>query len=73
LSSVCLAAFSAYLAELDYRKYFRDAILLMSFLEKDHRMYGWFFLSGGNSLYPESYFPMLIAPNTWSIYTSYTY
>jgi hypothetical protein len=73
LSSVCLAAFSAYLAELDSRKYFRDAILLMSFLEKDPRMYGLFFLSGGNSLYPESYFPMLIAPNTWSIYTSYTY
>jgi hypothetical protein len=72
LSSVCLAAFSAYIAEMDSRKYLRDSILLMSFLEKDPRMYGLFFLSGGNSLYPESYFPMLIASNTWSNYTSYT-
>jgi hypothetical protein len=72
LSSVCLAAFSAYLAEFDSRKYLRDAVLLMSFLEKDPRMYGLFFLTGGNSLYPESYFPMLIASNTWSNYTSYT-
>lgn len=72
LSSVCFAAFSAYLAELDSRKYLKDAILLTSFLEKDASHYGLFFLTGGNGLYPDSYFPMLIASNTWSNYTSYT-
>lgn len=72
LSSVCFAAFSAYLAELDSRKYLKDAILLTSFLEKDPSHYGLFFLTGGNGLYPDSYFPMLIASNTWSNYTSYT-
>lgn len=72
VASIFLAAVSAYLAELDSRKYMKDAILLMSFLEKDKSLYGLFFLTGGNGLYPDYYFPMLIASNTWSNYTSFT-
>jgi hypothetical protein len=72
LSSVILAALSAYIGEMDSIKYLNDAILLRSFLDKNSSLYGLFFLTGGNSLYPQSYFPMLIASNTWSNYTSYT-
>lgn len=72
LGSIVLAMLSAKVAELDSRKYLKDAILLTSFLDKDSSLYGLFFLTGGNGLYPQSYFPMLIASNTWSNYTSYT-
>lgn len=72
LSSIFISAFTAHIAELDSRKYLEDAILLKSFLDKDGSLYGLFFLSGGNSIYPHSYFPMLIASNTWSNYTSFT-
>ena len=72
VASILLSALTARLAELDSRKYLKDAILLMSFLEKDPALYGLFFLSGGNSIYPQSYYPMLIASNTWSNYTSFT-
>ena len=72
VASILLSALTAKLAELDSRKYLKDAILLMSFIEKDPTLYGLFFLSGGNSIYPQSYYPMLIASNTWSNYTSFT-
>lgn len=72
ITSIFIAGLSAQLAELDSRKYMKDAILLISFLDKDPSLYGLFFLTGGNGLYPQSYFPMLIASNTWSNYTSFT-
>jgi hypothetical protein len=72
ISSIFLSAFTAHIAELDSKKYLNDAILLKSFLDKDKSLYGLFFLSGGNSIYPQHYFPMLIASNTWSNYTSFT-
>jgi hypothetical protein len=72
IASIFIAGLSAKLAELDSRKYMKDAILLMSFLDKDPSLYGLFFLTGGNGLYPQYYFPMLIASNTWSNYTSFT-
>lgn len=72
ITSIFISAFTAHIAELDSRKYLKDAILLKSFLDKDKSLYGLFFLSGGNSIYPQSYFPMLIASNTWSNYTSFT-
>jgi len=72
ITSILLAMLSAKVAELDSRKYIKDAVLLISFLDKDNSLYGLFFLTGGNSLYPQHYYPMLIASNTWSNYTSYT-
>lgn len=72
IASIFIAGLSAKLAELDSRKYMKDAILLISFLDKDPSLYGLFFLTGGNGLYPQYYFPMLIASNTWSNYTSFT-
>ncbi|MFN5849742.1 MAG: hypothetical protein ACK43K_14725, partial [Chitinophagales bacterium] len=72
IASIFIAGLSAQLAELDSRKYMKDAILLISFLDKDSSLYGLFFLTGGNGLYPQYYFPMLIASNTWSNYTSFT-
>lgn len=60
IASIFIAGLSAQLAELDSRKYMKDAILLISFLDKDSSLYGLFFLTGGNGLYPQYYFPMLI-------------
>lgn len=72
LSSISLALVSAKFAEADAVRYIDDAKLLMSYIAKDPTQLGLFFLSGGNSLYPQYYFPMLIASNTWSNYSSFT-
>jgi len=65
LSSIILSLVSAKVGmssfESDSRNFLFDAKLLSSFLEKDVSLYGLFFLTGGNSLYPASYFPMLDA------------
>ena len=76
LSSIILSLVSAKVGmssfESDSRNFLFDAKLLSSFLEKDVSLYGLFFLTGGNSLYPASYFPMLDASNTWANYSSFT-
>lgn len=43
VGSIVLAMLSAKVAELDSRKYLKDAILLTSFLDKDSSLYGLFF------------------------------
>lgn len=69
-TSILFALLSTYIAthgyEPDIRGYFADAQILLSYIENNFGRYiGVLFLTGGNSLYPDSYFPMLDASNTW--------
>lgn len=76
VTSTILAILSAYVGisglEYDSVAYLKDAKLLMSYIENDNTLIGLFFLTGGNSIYPEYYFPMLVASDTWSHYSSFT-
>lgn len=76
VTSTILAILSAYVGisglEYDSVAYLKDAKLLMSYIENDNTLICLFFLTGGNSIYPEYYFPMLVASNTWSHYSSFT-
>lgn len=75
-TSIILALISAKIGvsglEYDSVAYLNDAKLLISYIENDKTLLGLFFLTGGNSFYPEYYFPMLVASDTWSHYSSFT-
>lgn len=71
ISTIVLSSYSAHRAESDTIRYIEDAKLLITFIQSDFKLLGLFFLSGGNSIYPNSYYPMLISSNTWSNYSSF--
>ncbi len=76
-STVFFSLFSAYLAinglQKDPHTYLFNANILLEYLHQDFKhFFGLYFLTGGNSYYPDSYFPMLDRCNTWPQYSAYT-